>query len=239
MSQPPLTTSGASRPIVLVHGAWFGAFCWDRVIAAIDEMTDGQRRVIAVELTGSGSRSGENGPHITLDRHIDDVVAAIVTNDLDNVVLVGHSYGGRVITGVVARIADRIARVVYVDAHAPVLDDPGPSAERRATAAAHGGMLPFSGVRFDAELVGDDDELERITQRLADHPFATLSGPWRVDLPAGLERVYVHALGDDGAPFRSYASVCSADPTWEYIELDGPHMLVYSHPVELARIIAR
>lgn len=237
MSHPSPTTSGARRPIVLVHGAWFGAFCWDRVIAAIDELTGGAHQVLAIELTGSGSRSGKNGPHVTLDDHITDVVSAIIDADLDDVVLVGHSYGGRVITGVVARIAERIARVVYVDAHAPVLDDPGPSAERRSTAAAHGGMLPFSGVRLDAELVGGDDELVRISQQLVDHPFATLSAPWCIDLPADLERIYVHALGDDAVPFRCYASVCADDPAWEYIELDGPHMLVYSHPVELARII--
>lgn len=236
MSDLPLTTSGARPPIVLVHGAWLGAFCWDRVIAAID---DPSREIVAVQLRGSGSRRDENGPHITRDDHVDDVVDAIVGRHLTNVVLVGHSYGGRVITGVIERIGERIGRVIYVDAHAPVLDDPGPSDERRAIADAHGQMLPLMGVRLDAALVGGADELARITEMIVDHPFATLTSPWRAELPVGLERTYVHALGPDGEPFRCYARVCANDPTWEYIEIDGPHMLMYSHPRELAAIIAR
>lgn len=236
MSDLPLTTSGARPPIVLVHGAWLGAFCWDRVIAAID---DPSREIVAVQLRGSGSRRDENGPHITRDDHVDDVVDAIVSRHLTNVVLVGHSYGGRVITGVIERIGERIGRVIYVDAHAPVLDDPGPSDERRAIADAHGQMLPLMGVRLDAALVGGADELARITEMIVDHPFATLTSPWRAELPVGLERTYVHALGPDGEPFRCYARVCANDPTWEYIEIDGPHMLMYSHPRELAAIIAR
>lgn len=234
MTDLPPTTSASSSPIVLVHGAWFGAFCWDQVI---ERLVARGRVAIAVDLAGSGARRAENGPHITLADHIDDVVTAIVERDLSDVTLVGHSYGGRVITGVIARIPERISRAIYVDAHAPVLDDPGPSAARRAAADAHGGMVPFDGVRLDADLVGGDEALADVRSMLVDHSFATLTAPWRHDLPDGLDRVYVHALGPDAEPFRCYADVCRSDRRWTYVELDGPHMLVYSHPERLADII--
>ena len=230
------TTSGSSPTVVLVHGAWFGAFCWEPLMSALD---GDNCRALAVELRGSGSRWAENGPDVTLADHIADVVSAIHENDLRSVVLVGHSYGGRVITGVIDQIPERISRAVYIDAHAPVLDDPGPSAARRAVAEEHDQMLPFDGVRLDAELVGGEDELERVRSMLVDHSFATLTAEWRHDLPAGLSRTYVHALGPDGEPFRRYADACRADSRWEYIEIDGPHMLIYSHPEQLADIICR
>ena len=82
-------------------------------------------------LKGSGNRRDENGADVSLDDHIGDVVSLMNDSDLHNVTLVGHSYGGRVITGVTARIPGRIGHVVFIDAHAPVADDSGPSEERR------------------------------------------------------------------------------------------------------------
>ncbi|MEP7324817.1 MAG: alpha/beta fold hydrolase [Gemmatimonadota bacterium] len=101
---------------VLVHGAWGGGWDW----RAVDSMlTLRGHRVVRVTLTGQGERAHLGSPNIGLSTHIDDVVNTILWENLHDVVLVGHSYGGMVITGVVDRIPDRIRRVVYLDAFLP------------------------------------------------------------------------------------------------------------------------
>lgn len=227
-------TNDAPAPVVLVHGAWVGPRCWDPVVASL-----GAHEVhpYVVTLKGAGSRRDENGPHISLDDHIHDVVTLIVEHDLNEVTLVGHSYGGRVITGVIANIPDRISRVVFVDAHAPVVDDCGPSEERQQQAKEHGGMLPFTGFDLDAALVGDAELYQSLVDDIVDHPFGTLTSPWQHQLPSHIRRTYVRALGEDAAPFAKYAHACRNDSSWSYVELDGPHMLQFSHPDDLATII--
>jgi pimeloyl-ACP methyl ester carboxylesterase len=101
---------------VIVHGAWGGGWDW----LAVDSMlTRRGHHVVRVTLTGLGERHHLASPTIGLDTHIDDVVNTILWDNLRDVVLVGHSYGGMVITGVVDRIPDRIKRVVYLDALLP------------------------------------------------------------------------------------------------------------------------
>src|SRR5512138_645879 len=105
---------------VLVHGAWHGAWCWSRVLPGLRAAG---HTAHAVTLTGVGERAHLLSRDITLDTHVRDVVNLIVCEELDDVVLVGHSYGGLVITGAADRLlADdptRIAHLVYVDAVVP------------------------------------------------------------------------------------------------------------------------
>src|SRR5213592_792964 len=102
---------------VIVHGAWGGGWDW----LAIDSMLTGRgHKVVRVTLTGLGERHHLASPNIGLDTHIDDVVNKILWDNLHDIVLVGHSYGGMVITGVVDRVPDRIKAVVYVDAAVPM-----------------------------------------------------------------------------------------------------------------------
>jgi pimeloyl-ACP methyl ester carboxylesterase len=220
--------------IVLVHGAWFGPRCWNPVIRSLEQLGS---TPMVVTLRGAGARRAENGPHISLADHIDDVEQAITSADLHNVVLVGHSYGGRVITGVANRISERLSRLVYIDAHAPVVPETPPSDERRQLANEHGGMLPLVGVDFDLELVGDADEYALARSEIVDHPFSTLCGPWHQPLAEHLVLHYIHATGRDAAPFAPYAVAAKANARWRYTQLDGPHMLQYTHPNELASII--
>ena len=98
---------------VLVHGAWHGAWCWRKVIPPL---WAAGHRVFAVTLTGLGERAHLLSKAITLDTHIADVVKVIETEELLDLILVGHSYGGVVITGVANRLAQRLRHLVYVDA---------------------------------------------------------------------------------------------------------------------------
>ena len=115
------TVASASRKdqkttYVIVHGAWGGGWDWKHVDHLLT--ADGNT-VYRPTLTGLGEHSNFNSTNIDLDTHIQDVVNVILWEDLHDVVLVGHSYGGMVITGVADRIPDRIKHVVYLDASLP------------------------------------------------------------------------------------------------------------------------
>ena len=94
-------------PVVLVHGAWRGGWCWRRVT---DRLTAKGRYVVAPTLSGVGERSHLASDSIGLSTHVDDVVNEIKWKDLEGLVLVGHSYGGMVVTGVAERIQNESPR---------------------------------------------------------------------------------------------------------------------------------
>ena len=101
---------------VLVHGAAHGGWCWQRVS---DHLTAKGRGVFAPTLTGLCERSHLLNETVNLTTHINDIVNEITWKDLERVVLVGHSYGGMVITGVAEQLESRIASIVFVDAFIP------------------------------------------------------------------------------------------------------------------------
>jgi pimeloyl-ACP methyl ester carboxylesterase len=101
---------------VLVHGGWHGGWCWQKVIPLLEAAG---HQVYAPTLTGLAERASELSPDVGLDTHIQDIVGLLVDKDLHGVVLVGHSYGGMVITGVVDAVPERIAHLVYLDTFVP------------------------------------------------------------------------------------------------------------------------
>jgi pimeloyl-ACP methyl ester carboxylesterase len=103
-------------PIVLVHGAFQSAATWDLVAPHLQE---NGRRVIVASLTGLGPTAGALSEAVTLETHVRDVAALLEQEDLHDVVLVGHSYAGMIITGVAEHARDRIGHLVYVDALVP------------------------------------------------------------------------------------------------------------------------
>jgi pimeloyl-ACP methyl ester carboxylesterase len=223
-----------ARAIVLVHGAWVGEWSWSPLLPALEASGRG---VYAVSLTGHGTRSHESGPHVTLDHHVADVVATIETHDLSEITLVGHSYGGRVITSAYGQLADRIARMVFLDAHAPLAPDTGQTPERIAEADANGGMLPFRGYDPDPAELGGAAGLTWFMDRVMPQSFATFATPISGRLPDDLPKAYVFASGYSPTRFAHYAAAAEADPAWRYVDLPGSHWLMFSHPDEVSSII--
>ena len=115
----PSSTAAAPGPkftYVIVHGAWGGGWDWQHVDQLLT--ADGNK-VYRPTLTGQGEHSNLASTNIDLDTHIQDIVNVILWENLHDVVLVGHSYGGMVITGVADRVPDRLKHVVYLDALLP------------------------------------------------------------------------------------------------------------------------
>jgi len=115
-AQTPKTDPSSKQTIVIVHGAWGGAWAFKKVEAML---RDKGFQVYRPQLTGQGDRVHLARPDIGLNTHIEDVVNTILYEDLHDIILVGHSYGGMVITGVADRVPDRIKRLVYLDAMVP------------------------------------------------------------------------------------------------------------------------
>jgi pimeloyl-ACP methyl ester carboxylesterase len=163
---------------VLVHGGGHGGWCYAKVKRLLEAQG---HEVFAPSLTGLAERSHLLGPSIDLDTHITDVVSLLHHWDLHDVVLVGHSYGGMVITGVADRAADRVGKLVFLDAanprnHMSLLDVAGPIIEV---------TRPMGEVRDGVELVllpapeaplfygvTDPDDVAWMADRLTGHPWA-------------------------------------------------------------------
>jgi len=112
------------RTFVLVHGAWHGGWCWRRVA---DVLRARGHRVFAPSLTGLGDRSHLFSKYISLQTHVEDILSIVETEELSDFVLVGHSYGGLVISGVADTLGKRVSCYVYLDARLPFDMSPGSS----------------------------------------------------------------------------------------------------------------
>jgi pimeloyl-ACP methyl ester carboxylesterase len=162
---------------VLVHGGGHGGWCYAKVKRLLEA---NGHEVFAPSLSGLAEHAHLMSPEIGLDTHIDDVAALLHYWDLDGVVLVGHSYGGMVITGVADRATARIGRLVYLDAANPrngqsLVDVAGPTLEL---------ARPFGEVVDGVELVllpaegagmfygvTDPADLKWMDERLTGHPW--------------------------------------------------------------------
>src|SRR5580692_7125086 len=101
---------------VLVHGAWHGSWCWKRVRSALQKQG---HEVFTPTLTGIGERAHLLARAIDLETHTRDVLNLIRWEELDDIILCGHSYGGMIVTGVADRLPERLRALVYLDAFVP------------------------------------------------------------------------------------------------------------------------
>ena len=234
---------------VLVHGAWHGGWCWQRVTKALQQ--DGHR-VHAVTLTGLGERAHLLSASITLDTHVDDVLKLIEAEELADVVLAVHSYAGMVGTAVADRLGQRIRHLVYVDA---VLPKPGESwsstqssATQQQRLAAAQSSRHFSFPPPDPEIFGlMDADREWVGRRQTPHPGNTYQAPLQFDAQrvAAVARSFVSCTQPALATIEP-SRLRAQDPlfwngAWlpkaHYVELQTGHDPMISEPAALARIL--
>ena len=222
-----------NAPFVLVHGAWHGGWCWRRVA---DRLTATGRYVTAPTLSGVGERSHLASDAITLTTHIQDVVNDVTWKDLAGVVLVGHSYGGMVITGVAERIRERIAAIVYLDAFMPA-DGDSLATLRGSNAATMPERLsppiPAAAFRVNAK------DAAWVDSKMTPHPVKCFTEPLRVTgayatIP---RKLYVRALDFPSESFDAAYKRCQADATWQTVAMKCGHDVMIDQPAELVAIL--
>lgn len=221
---------------ILVHGAWGGGWMWRRVA---DRLIAAGHRVFCPTLTGLGERSHLASPQVTLETHIADIANLILWEELENAVLVGHSYAGFVISGVAEIVSSAtLDAVVYLDAFLPadgtcVADYvPVPS---DASGELPDWLVPPIPAAPPRSHAPDCDWLNRLR---SPQPRATFTQSVRIT--GAFERVprkvYVLATGYP-SPFVRFAEPLRARPGWQVHEIISGHDLMLSHPEEIAALL--
>jgi pimeloyl-ACP methyl ester carboxylesterase len=225
---------------VIVHGAWSGPHAWRWVRPLLRAAG---HDVLTPSLTGLGERAHLATPATDLGTHITDVAAVLHYEDLHDVVLVGHSYGGMVITGVADRTPERIGRLVYLDADVPRDGESDldlvPADERAGyeeSARTRGGGWQVPPPFPDPPPPGLPPAVAWVVSRMVPQPLATLAQPLHRANPApDLPRTYVHCTeGKDDEPPPPYLARVRADPAWGVVELAAGHSAHVMSPEKLS-----
>jgi pimeloyl-ACP methyl ester carboxylesterase len=213
---------------VLIPGACHGAWCFDDLA---DELRSRGHRVHALTLTGIAERSHLLHAGVNLQTHIVDVVAELEAHDVNDAVLVGHSYGGMVITGVADRVPARVDALVYVDALVP---RDGESCWQLVNDEERQWYLDVDDTGYGVSPMPFFDS------RATAHPLASFLQ--RINLTGDANsfrrRDFVYALKWPGdSPLRPSYERVKDDNNWDVHELDGAHNLMRDNPDDLVRIL--
>ena len=228
---------------VCCHGAWGGGWGWTRVAKLLREAG---HEVFTPTCTGQGERSHLLGPDIDLDTHIMDVRNLIKFERLEDFILVGHSYGGMVVTGVADKEWRKIRQLIYLDAFLPragqCLNDLTPPERAKAVleiARTHGDGYKVP--RPEGSISPDVPEADRqwILSLTGPQPLKTLTQPVSGDNNhlRIKDKVYVVCTANKTSPFHGFAAWTRAQPGWTTLELATHHHLLQSMPRETADIM--
>jgi pimeloyl-ACP methyl ester carboxylesterase len=224
---------------VLVHGAWRGGWIWKR---AQRELQARGHEVFAPTLTGVGERNHLLSPQVNLETHIADVINLIRWEELSEIVLCGHSYGGCVVTSVADRIPERISALVYVDAFVPEngqsLHDTLPPEARNeqlesASKFGEGWKTPPIPAEVFNVNARDRDWVDR---QSTPHPLACFQQPLR--LTGAINQIenitYILANGWGPSPFPQFYDRAKAKG-WKTLTLACGHDVMLDQPQELTQ----
>ncbi len=237
------TAQTAAQTFVLVHGAWHGGWCWSRVA---DRLRGAGHRVFTPTQTGLGERKHLLSKDITLDTFTRDIVNVIEAEELNNIVLVGHSFGGLAISGVADAMPERIRHLVYLDS---LMVEGGKSpfdslpadvvAARRKAAEETSGGLSLPNPPPSAFGVSDAKDTEWVKRRLTPHPLGTYTSPQNIKGPVGnnLPRTYIHCTNPSYAALQHSRDWVKAQQGWRWAEIATGHDAMVMAPEELTRML--
>lgn len=227
---------------VLVHGAWHGGWCWSRVA---DILRSRGHRVTTPTMTGLGERSHLLSKLVNLTLHIDDLANHLVWEDLQQAIVVGHSYGGVPVMGAADIVPDRISRLIFLDAgivwDGEALLDILPEAavaERIAAAVEINGCLTLPPDDAAGLSITKAEDVAFVSERLTPHPLATYQEPLTLNGPLGngLPIAYV-ACTNPAYPPVSGSHQRAREAGWPVYELATAHDAMVTDPEGTADIL--
>ena len=226
--------------IVLVHGGWHGGWAWDDVAGRLRDLG---HAVFTPSLTGLAERGHlidvVEGP----DTHVEDIVRILEFNKLDDVVLVGHSYGGMIVTGTASRLPGRIASLVYLDAFVPVVSgmaanqmaNPERAREIEKAIQPNGTILPTGFERW----ASTSQVVDRLKSMCTPHPSSCFTKG--VTLHGGetavRHRHFILCEHHKPSPFWQFHEKYKNDSAWQVSILPCLHDAMIEMPEEVTRLI--
>ncbi|MEY4099728.1 MAG: hypothetical protein RL300_899 [Pseudomonadota bacterium] len=235
-------SSVRSMTFVLVHGAYHGAWCWKDVAKRLRAL---QHEVYTPTLTGLGERSHLMASRPTLETFIEDVAQVIRYEDLSEVILVGHSFAGSVVSALADRMPDKLAHLVYLDAQvlhsgqAPADTAPAAAIEiykQRAQASGNISIPPPAVENFG---IVDPAMKAWVGDRLTPHPYQTYFDRLELKHPLGngLPVTYIAASAPLFPNTAHSRQVAREQPGWNYLEIPTGHNVMLLMPEELTKML--
>lgn len=221
------------RTFVLVHGAWHGGWCWRRVV---DRLTAKGHYVVAPTLSGVGERSHLKPEDIGLMTQVDDVVGEMKWKDLNDVVLVGHSYGGIVITGVAEQMHERIAAIVYLDAFIPQ--------DGQSLADLVGKVSwpePVTRPHDASYFHVNEKDAAWVSSKVTPHPTRCFTEKLKVTgaYQSIAKKLYVRAPLFAQKNFDQALAACRTDASWQTATVTCGHDVMIDQPEELTAMLEK
>jgi len=245
-NQPFTDPACTAKTFMLVHGAWHGAWVWN---AVAQQLRDQGHIVYTPTLAGLGERADELSAAISLDTFIEDIETAILhpqsapalahtagnqpgNQTLANVILVGHSFAGLVISGVADHIADRLDRLIYLDAFVlpsgqstfATLPDKVVNALTASAQAHHGYGIPAPDP-IHLGIPVDSEQYTFAQEKLTPHPINTYASALSLDAPlgAGVKKIYLASTTPPYRPVATSHDWVKSQSDWIWTELNSSH----------------
>ncbi|MGY4314399.1 alpha/beta fold hydrolase [Bradyrhizobium sp. JR3.5] len=232
-------TARSSKTFLVCHGAWSAGWAWKKMHPL---MQAAGHRLVTPSYTGLGERAHLAHQGLDLEAHIQDVLGVISYEDLHDIVLVGHSYGGMVATGVADRVRERIAQLIYIDAFVPRdgqslfdLNEAAIDKMREAARNGDGWRIPPMPTPPDTSPA----DVEWLTARRVDMPIKCFEQKLRLQHgETNLPRSYVYATRTTHADtFGQFARRIKNEATWRYFEIDASHSPNVTAPEALMALL--
>lgn len=228
---------------MLVHGAWHGGWSWKGLTPLL--LAAGHD-VFTPTLTGLGERSHLLNQEIDLEAHMQDIIAVLHYEDLSDVTLVGHSYGGMVITGVSDRVPERLSQLIYLDAFVPedgqslfdlITPEAAASFREQAQTVGHGWQVPPR--PLEQWGISRPEDIDWMTPRMGFHPLKSFAQAIQLKRPASheLPRAFIRCIEYPAHQYKIISDKVRDDPHWRYYELPTGHDAMVTMPQELADML--
>jgi pimeloyl-ACP methyl ester carboxylesterase len=232
--------SSSPKTFLVCHGAWSAGWAWKKMHPL---MSKAGHRLVTPTYTGLGERAHLAHPAIDLDTHITDMLNVIKYEDLRDFVLIGHSYGGMVATGVADRARDKVNQLIYVDAFVPQdgqslldLNEPARARMQEAAKSGDGWRVPPNPTPPDTS----PDDIAWLSERRVNMPVKCFEERLKLSAPLSLPRSYIYATRITPADtFGPFAKMTRSDPAWRYYEIDASHSPNVTAPEALMALLQK
>ena len=226
---------------LVAHGAWSAGWVWKKMRPLLRERG---HELFTPTYTGLGERVHLASRDVGLETHIADILGVLQFEDLHNVILIGHSYGGMVATGVADRAPERLSQLVYLDAFVPrdgqslfdlQLAEIRSRMHEAVDAVGDGWRIPPNAVPPDTS----EADISWVTPRRVMQPLSTFEQPLHLTgVGERIPKAYIyctkHAPGD---VFRQFAERARSETGWRYFEIDASHNPHITVPTSLATLL--